>query len=132
MLQNMRKKFAYFLLSCSLVFILGHSVMPHDHFAHECTKYELKKDRYLSLAEILKLALTHNLGINHLEEFKNCKNLEFTKNESSCFFIFSNGILDIRKHHITLKLDGKASSFFILTLDATIKDNPLRAPPIQS
>ena len=128
----MRKKFAYFLLSCSLLFILGHSIMPHDHIAQEHTKYEFKKESYLSLAEILKLALTHNLGINHLEEFKNCKNLEFTKNESSSVFIFSNGILGIRKQYLTLIFNGKVSNFFTLSLDVTIKDNPLRAPPIQS
>jgi len=39
---------------------------------------EISENTTLSIAEVIKLALAHDLGANHLEEFENCPTLDYT------------------------------------------------------
>ena len=66
----MKRFLAYFFLTCSLVLVFGHSILPHSHLEKDYNVYEISEARTLSLSEIIKLALTSDLGINHLEEFR--------------------------------------------------------------
>ena len=65
----MKKSVAHFFLTCSIVLVLGHSILPHNHVDIEQNVYEYGVSKHLSLSEIFKIALTNNLGTNHLEEF---------------------------------------------------------------
>lgn len=66
----MKRFLAYFFLSCSLVLVFGHSILPHSHVEKDYSICEISEAKSLSLSEIIKLALSNDLGINHLEEFK--------------------------------------------------------------
>ena len=77
----MRKSFAYFFLSCSLILVLGHSILPHNHVEKEHNVCKISASEHLSLGDIIKLALAHNLGANHLEEYNPCKPLHITSIE---------------------------------------------------
>ena len=72
----MRKSFAYFFLSCALILVLGHSILPHSHLEQADSACEVTEAKDLSIADIIELALAQNIGINHLEEFNNCKKYE--------------------------------------------------------
>ena len=78
----MRKSFAYFFLACSLILVLGHSILPHNHVEQVHPVCEITEAKDLSIADIIKLALAHNIGTNHLEEFNNCNKLKFSQGNS--------------------------------------------------
>lgn len=125
----MRKSLAYFFLSCSLILVLGHSLLPHNHIEKDHAACAIKQVKNLSITEILKLALAHNLGTNHLEEFKNCKKLEFTQAKSIKDFISAEDLLAIEIIEFpTLEKRGKRQ-FHSSVIELILKDAPLRAPP---
>ena len=103
--------------------------MPHDHIDQEHGQYEIKASKSLSLADIVKLALTHNIGVNHLEEFKNCKKLEFNKNLLSVEFIFSPQIANLKYYSIVIQESRPDSTICPNFLEGIYNDHPLRAPP---
>ena len=78
---TMKKSFAYFFLSCSLILVLGHSFLPHSHIERQKDMCEISVSRDLTIAEIIKISLAHNLGSNHLEEYNPCKPLHITSIE---------------------------------------------------
>jgi hypothetical protein len=63
-------------LSCSLIFVLGHSILPHSHLDNEYHLFSFNKKQSHTLTDIIKLTLSHDLGANHLEEYNDCKPLE--------------------------------------------------------
>ena len=63
-------------LSCSLIFVLGHSILPHSHLENEYHSFSINKKESHTLSDIIKLMLSHDLGANHLEEYNDCKPLE--------------------------------------------------------
>ena len=78
----MRKSFANFFLACSLILVLGHSILPHNHVEQVHPVCEITEAKDLSIVDIIKLALAHNIGTNHLEEFNNCNKLKFSQGNS--------------------------------------------------
>ncbi len=58
------------LLTFSILLVLGHSFMPHRHRETDCDAIHLKCNRHLSLADLLKVTLSGNLGKDHLQVFK--------------------------------------------------------------
>lgn len=74
----MKQDFTYIFLTCSLLLILGHSILPHDHVQKKHAACEISTEKALSLSDIIKLALAHDIGANHLEEFNSCQPLECT------------------------------------------------------
>jgi hypothetical protein len=127
----MRKSFAYFFLNCSLILVLGHSILPHNHVENEHNACEISTSKDLSLSDIIKLALAHNLGAKHLEEFKNCKKLELTHGKSFKIFIINKpeakhtSIFTMTKQHWDLNEHEFFSEF-------TYSNALLRGPPFQS
>ena len=69
----MRKSLANFFLTCALILVLGHAILPHSHLERAACACEVTEVQDLSMADIIKLALAQNIGTNHLEEFNNCK-----------------------------------------------------------
>ncbi|MCG8308781.1 MAG: hypothetical protein MI975_15410 [Cytophagales bacterium] len=125
----MGKGFAYFLLTCALVLVLGHSILPHNHMEGEYAECEIRATKDLSIADILKLALAHNLGANHLEEFKNCKKLEFTKTQDFMQFTFTHECIDPEEVNVLKNEKGENNALPVIPIEVIICDNPLRAPP---
>ena len=127
----MRKSFAYFFLTCSLILVLGHSILPHNHVEEEHSACEISASKDLSLGEIIKLALAHNLGAKHLEEFKNCEKLEITHGKSFNVFIINEPeakhtyIFPMTKQHWDLKDHVSLSEF-------SYSNALLRGPPSHS
>lgn len=76
---RMRKGLAYFFLTCSLVLVIGHSMFPHNHDRFYTENYQLTESTNLSLADIIKISLSHNLGLNHLEEYRSYDALNFSE-----------------------------------------------------
>jgi hypothetical protein len=75
----MRKSLAYFFLTCSLVLVIGHSMLPHNHDRFQTENYQITERTDLSLADIIKISLSHNLGLNHLEEYRSYDVLDFNE-----------------------------------------------------
>ena len=75
----MRKSLAYFFLTCSLVLVIGHSMLPHNHDVSQATDAHFVESNALSLADIIKITLSHNLGANHLEEYRSYDALDFSE-----------------------------------------------------
>ena len=92
---------------------------------------EISESKTLSLSEIIMLALAHDLGANHLEEFNNCKPLEFTvKNIQSDFCEVEAELIEII---VFLIIEGDYPRHE--TDDASkhiFKNQSLRAPPSTS
>ena len=127
----MRRHFAYFFLTCSLILVLGHSIMPHNHVEQEHAACEIKNAKNLSIAELLKLALAHNLGANHLEEYKNCKKLEVTRpNVNEDFTVVHE--LDYLLHLVSDTKNFAKIGVEIFDYSLHLKSVPLRAPPVRS
>lgn len=122
----MNKGFKYFFLSCALLLIIGHSILPHNHVDESFVSYEIKASNTISIVEILKLALSNNLGANHFEEFKDGKKLEFEKSQLSLGFAIS-----IETTEQQLQTKRQETTFHVNThsFECTFYDNPLRAPP---
>jgi hypothetical protein len=76
---RMRKDLAYFFLTCSLILVIGHSMLPHNHDRFQTENYQITERSKLSLADIIKLSLSHNLGLNHLEEYRSNDALDFSE-----------------------------------------------------
>jgi hypothetical protein len=68
---RMRKDLAYFFLTCSLILVIGHSMLPHNHDRFQTENYQI--------TERSKLSLSHNLGLNHLEEYRSHDALDFSE-----------------------------------------------------
>lgn len=126
----MRKSIVYLFLTCSLVLVLGHSLLPHNHIETKHIDCEIKDTKNLSLTEILKLALAHKLGANHLEEFKNCEKLEFTFGQKFNDFISCKEIVIYRKGNPSEGEDENFTYTISNLLDFILKNTPLRAPPV--
>ena len=67
----MRNSLAFFFLTCSLILVLGHSILPHNHVAENHCICRICDVKNPSLGDIIKHTLSHDLGINHLEEYEN-------------------------------------------------------------
>lgn len=94
----------------------------------ELTSCEITQVETLSLSDILKLALAHDLGANHLQEYNNCKPIEFTlKSIQKDFFGVEADLIDlvvfsrIEKDHLIQDAENVSKHFF--------KNQSLRAPP---
>ena len=93
----MRKSLAHFFLACSIMLVLGHSLMPHNHQDDIPLTFRITEKKALSLADIVKLTFSFNLGANHLEEYKTCQvlvneltfqSLDFTLPTKTELFLF--------------------------------------------
>ena len=125
----MSKGLKYFFISCSLLLVLGHSVVPHNHEEPTDQLCEIKATQALSLVDILKLALSNNLGANHFEEFKDVKKVELSELLAFDVFIADLFVLDFNKcipdfFELIPELPRSDTSF-----DCLLIGTPLRAPP---
>lgn len=68
----MRKSLALFFLVCSLLLVLGHSFIPHSHDEEIPRPFRISEKKGLSLADLAKIAISIDLGANHLEEYNIC------------------------------------------------------------
>ncbi len=62
----------YGLIYLSLIFLLGHTFLPHQHHDvySEDAHSAVKNKEQLSLIELFKLSLTKDLGEDHLRDYK--------------------------------------------------------------
>lgn len=128
---TMRKSFTYFLLICSLILVLGHSFLPHSHIEGKKDMCEISASRDLTIAEIIKISLAHNLGSNHLEEYNPCKPLHITSIEFN-WSLLRHEVLMIPA--VSFSVTNENSGF---TNANPIKQHfplitSLRAPPLQA
>jgi hypothetical protein len=65
----MKKGLAHFFLTLALVLLFGHTLLPHNHAEPVVAKCEIRNKSEISIFEVLKFSLTHNLGANHLEDY---------------------------------------------------------------
>ena len=121
---------AFFFLTSSLILILGHSMLPHNHVGegHRCNISDVKKP---TLAEIIRFTLSHDLGANHLEEYKNC-------NSNVISFSDLHGVLPVIRPMefslITINLTKTILSVTNSELNTQYfySSSGLRAPPFRS
>ncbi len=126
----MRKRLAFFFLTSSFVLILGHSILPHNHagVGHRCKISDVKEP---SLAEIIRLTLSHDLGTNHLEEYDNC-------NSTTISFSDIQEVLPIIRpiefSFVTISSTGEIFKVICPEPDSQYfcSGSGLRAPPIRS
>jgi hypothetical protein len=125
----MRKSPAHFFLACSIMLVLGHSFMPHSHQNETPRTFQISEKKDLSLADLVRLTFSFNLGENHLEEYNTCKVLENDQNFQSLDFIlppitsfhsFNFRISDIACEDCTFTSASSAGSIL------------LRGPPVLS
>lgn len=125
----LRKILAPFLLSCSLIIVLGHSILPHDHLEDEGDTFNITQKKNLSLAELIKLSFSHDLGTNHLEEYKDSKSLQLiptdfdgliSETQTSGFLVVSF----IPRNENTTATSSEVTNQYFFT------DAGRRAPPI--
>lgn len=124
----MRKSFAYFFLTCSLILVLGHSILPHSHVERQMGMCEISESKDLSITEIIKLSLAHNLGSNHLEEFNKLKKSTFTLKVSQKEFI-GNKSISIVASNYTIAVEYVLLPEANYQDDYLFTDTQLRAPP---
>jgi len=111
--------------------VLGHSILPHNHGENEHSSDQITKAKHLSIAEILKLSLAHNLGVNHLEEFQNGKNVELT-NEKSCLFFIIPDLEDYQTLTILIPQQVEDLTEPDTSIRFVCLNVPLRGPPTLS
>ena len=78
----MRRKVAFFFLTCSIFLVLGHSILPHNHLEVTHRACTISEENQISPDDILKLTVAHDLEANHLEENVDCNLLEFTPSDA--------------------------------------------------
>jgi hypothetical protein len=71
----MKRALTIFLTTLSMLIVMGHAVIPHSHFNPENTV--ISTPASLSLIDLIKTTFSHDLGANHLEEFRNYDNPGF-------------------------------------------------------
>jgi hypothetical protein len=54
------------------VIVLGHAILPHNHQHDPHRNCQISIKENLTLAQILALTLSHDLGAQHLEVFRTC------------------------------------------------------------
>jgi len=59
----------FFFLTCSLVLVFGHSILPHNHSERDYAVCEISDKEEFSFADLFTLALSNDLGAHHLEEY---------------------------------------------------------------
>lgn len=124
----MRRDFAYIFLTCSLILILGHSILPHDHVERKHKACEITKAKSLTLSEIIKLALAHDIGANHLEEFNNCQPVECTPRSFEDSLVeFETDFADMVTYTLAVRIYLIREFTFSSKSDG--KHQSLRAPP---
>lgn len=125
----MRKSPARFFLACSIMLVLGHSFIPHNHQDEIPLTFRITEKKELSLSDIVKITLSFNLGENHLEEYNTCKvlendltfqSLDFTLVSKTEFTSFQIHISNIYCEECTFTSASSAGSVL------------LRAPPVLS
>lgn len=77
-LLRMKKSLAYFFLTLALVLLFGHTLLPHNHAESVVAKCEIRNNSEISIFEVLKFSLTHNLGANHLEDYNEFRSDKFS------------------------------------------------------
>ena len=127
----MRKNLAFFFLTCSLILVLGHSILPHSHVGENhyiCRICDVKDS---SLGDIIKLTLSHDLGAYHLEEYKNCNLLAITSSGSQGVFLKT-----VTKGFSIIAFSSTNENFVVtnseLTDEYLFLCTGLRAPPFRS
>ncbi|NJN25403.1 MAG: hypothetical protein HC819_05225 [Cyclobacteriaceae bacterium] len=126
----MLKKVAISFLVFSTAIVLGHSILPHNHQIDVYDHCSISNKEKLTLAQIIALTLTHNLGAQHLENFKSpvCQ-----QNDAS--YAYANDVVPAIHQIIVDKHYSVISSFFRLTGAQPISRHYLpypgmRAPPL--
>jgi hypothetical protein len=127
----MKKSIVYFFLSCSLILVLGHSIVPHSHMEKEYPVFEISVVKNLSLTEIITQSLAHNLGVNHLNEFRNSKNSVNIPGNNIGFFTISERI-DHQALDLPICPFNKYLNKDDTFVNYTYQILPLRGPPSQS
>jgi hypothetical protein len=128
---TMRTSFTYFLIICSLILVLGHSFLPHSHIERQKGMCEVSESRYLTIAEIIKISLAHNLGSNHLEEFNKCEKSTYIHRVSSKEYI-GHESKSIKTSNYLIAMENIILPEVKDTDDYYFTDTYLRAPPSKS
>ncbi|MDZ7608663.1 MAG: hypothetical protein U5K79_24455 [Cyclobacteriaceae bacterium] len=122
----MKRTFKLFLLTLSMLLVLGHAMVPHSHFFPEMSG--ICKPTDPSLADLVKATFSHDLGANHLKVYKgdvNTKFLSFGSNQAPAILSCS---LDCRDFS-TITTE-KVTVFPVVHGYITFLSPPsLRAPP---
>ena len=78
----MRRKVAFFFLTCSVFLVLGHSILPHNHLEVTHRACTISETNHISQDDLIKLTVAHDFEANHLEENIDCNLLEFTTSDA--------------------------------------------------
>ena len=111
------------------MFVLGHSILPHSHMEDERLSYSISKEK--SFTDIIKLALSHDLGANHLEEYNDCKQVELIFVD----FLRFPPIAESNKYlasYFLSKNENTVTNNSPVSLQYYCPDSGLRGPPIRS
>jgi len=122
---------ATFFLSCALLLLFGHSVLPHNHQEQDHVACEISEVKALSWPEIIKIALAHDLGANHLEEYKNCPPSEFVSKNFYQVQIYLKQEIE-EDYSLTCTTAEIISSSSDFCSQNNLKTPSLRAPPEKS
>jgi hypothetical protein len=123
----MTKKLKYFSLSLAMMVAFGHSVLPHSHQFESSANYQFLEATGLSLLDIIKIGLTHDIGVNHLKDYSSCKTLEFfsTDDQNAEFYKLIE--------HSALRSEEDDQKIYLIPNISTgrkiLKTSFLRGPP---
>jgi hypothetical protein len=125
----MRKSLAHFFLACSIMLVLGHSFMPHNHQDDIPLTFRITEKKNLTLADIVKFTLSFNLGANHLEEYNTCKILDDELTFQNFDFIFT---VETVFSSASIYIADHAFEGCTFTSASSAGSTLLRAPPVLS
>jgi len=126
----LRKRLAFFFLTSSLILILGHSMLPHNHVGEDnrCKISDVKKT---TLAEIIRFTLSHDLGANHLEEYNDCKQVELISVDFERFLPIVESIKFLAGYFLSINENTVANNSQVSPQNYC-PDTGLRGPPKRS
>lgn len=103
-------------------------MMPHQHFLYATTGASITTERNLSLAELIRITLSQDLGSNHLEEYTKNVHLQIDSDD-----VISQILCDIDTRYFQTLASNQYQRVYVFDAPATKAGYfftiGLRAPP---
>ena len=127
----MRRKVAFFFLTCSVFLVLGHSILPHSHLEVTHRACTISETNHISPDDLIKLTVAHDLEANHLEENVDCNLLEFTPSNAQVALLKTESI-GFSSIAFSSMIESFTFKNYSLSSQHYFPGCGLRAPPVVS
>lgn len=118
-----------FFVIISVFVITGHAMIPHSH---DCTyKVAFIRQDHHSLLEKIKEILSVNIGVEHLDEYKNTDSIN-VNNENSILYLLPIGYFNNNTGYKENEVVFSPYLYPFISSQTTQNVSGLRAPPFMN